>query len=81
MRALVGGVLISICALVAVADESCVARGPYLGATTTEGVSVFAPGVASTQYHDDWPPVFSNNGREVILRLPVRSAPTTRSMT
>ncbi len=54
----------------ATAEQECVARGPYLGATPTDGVSVFAPGVASTQYHDDWPPVFSEDGREVVLRIP-----------
>ena len=45
------------------------ARGPFFGAAPTEGVSVFAPGVASTQWHDDWPPVFSPDGREVVLRV------------
>jgi len=51
------------------AEDPCPARGPFFGATPTEGVSLFAPGMASTQWHDDWPPVFSPDGREVVLRI------------
>lgn len=73
MKALVCSMAAVVSAMMAVgtamADEECVARGPYFGAAPTDEVSVFAPGVASTQYHDDWPPVFSADGREVILRI------------
>ena len=51
------------------AGERCPVRGPFFGATPTEGVSLFAPGMASTQWHDDWPPVFSPDGRDVVLRI------------
>lgn len=30
---------------------------------------MFAPGIASTDLHDDWPPVFTPDGSEVILRV------------
>ncbi len=51
------------------AGQPCVANGPFFGSIPTAEVSVFAPRVASTQWHDDWPPVFSPDGREVILRV------------
>lgn len=51
-------------------SEGCLARGKYLGETIPgTAPQIFAPGLASTQHHDDWIPVFSPDGREVILRI------------
>lgn len=73
MRGLLGSCFLVIVAMMSsgfvVAADPCVARGPYLGAALTEEVALFAPGIASTQFHDDWPPVFSADGREVVLRI------------
>jgi glyoxylase-like metal-dependent hydrolase (beta-lactamase superfamily II) len=73
MRTLAGSCLLVIVAVGSVgsvvAAQPCVANGPYFGSAPTAGVSLFAPGVASTQWHDDWPPVFSPDGREVVLRV------------
>ncbi len=73
MRVLRGSCFVAMVAVMmavpSLAEEPCMARGPFFGATPTEGVSLFAPGVASTQWHDDWPPAFSPDGREVVLRV------------
>ncbi len=72
MRVVVGVCVVGFAlmwVLPAVAEQRCVAYGPYFGAKTTREVSLFAPGVASTQHHDDWPPAFSVDGREVVLRI------------
>ena len=51
-------------------ERECIAHGPYLGLNRPGPTPViFAPGVASTQHHDDWIPVFSPDGHEVILRI------------
>jgi subtilisin family serine protease len=48
----------------------CLAQGEYFGETVPEEQpGIFAPGIASTHHHDDWIPVFSPDGREVILRI------------
>ncbi len=44
--------------------------GSYFGEIPpTTGAKLFSPGFASTQHHDDMFPVFSPDGREVILRI------------
>jgi hypothetical protein len=52
------------------AEPECIAHGPYFG-LGGPGLTpvIFAPGVVSTEHHDDWIPVFSPDGREVILRI------------
>lgn len=50
--------------------QDCLARGRYFGESLPgETPEIFAPGIASTQHHDDGVPVFSSEGREVILRV------------
>lgn len=61
--------LMLVSAGISTGEQPCLAHGPFFGAAPTEGVSLFAPGMASTQWHDDWPPVFSPDGREVVLRI------------
>jgi len=47
-----------------------VIRGDYLGESLPGAVPVlFAPGMASTDLHDDWPPIFTPDGNEVLLRV------------
>jgi len=51
-------------------SQECVARGQYFGLDMPgSSPEIFAPGIASTQHHDDWIPVFSPSGREVVLRV------------
>jgi len=73
MRVLVGSWIALILAVGSVgsvmAEQPCAANGPFFGSTPSAEESVFAPGVASTQWHDDWPPIFSPDGREVVLRV------------
>ncbi len=74
MRASAGSWLVVVLTVVGsagsvTAAQRCVAYGPYFGSTPTAEVSLFAQGVASTQWHDDWPPVFSADGRLAVLRI------------
>lgn len=47
-----------------------IVRGDYFGASPPGDLPVmFAPGIASTDLHDDWHPVFSPDGNEAILRV------------
>jgi hypothetical protein len=64
-------VTLMLCSLMAAAgDGPCLARGPYFGQGSAPATpKLFAPGFASTQHHDDWPPIFSPDGREVMLRI------------
>ena len=56
--------------LVSAADATeCIARGEYFGQVVSETPSIFAPGIASTEHHDDFAPAFSPDGRQVILRI------------
>ena len=42
----------------------------YFGASPPgKEAEIFAPGIASTEYHDDMYPVFAPDGRDVILRI------------
>ncbi len=61
---------ILVSSVVVAGQSPCLARGPVLGqGPAPSQPSIFAPGIASTEHHDDWPPVFSPNGREMILRI------------
>jgi hypothetical protein len=49
--------------------------GPYLGqAPPGKTAKIFAPGVISTDLHDDAPPVFTKAGREVYFRIVYQKA-------
>lgn len=50
--------------------NECLARGEYFGLDLPGPTpEIFAPGLASTHHHDDWFPLFSPDGREVLLRI------------
>jgi hypothetical protein len=51
-------------------DDWPVLKGPYLG-QKPPGMKpeMFAPGIISTELHDDAAPVFTKNGREVYFRI------------
>jgi len=48
-------------------------EGPYLGQTPPEMTpEVFAPGIITTNQHDDGSPVFTSDGKEVFFRMVVK---------
>lgn len=51
-------------------EESAVLRGPYLG-QKPPGITpeIFAPGIISTGFHDDYGPAISKDGNEIYFRI------------
>jgi Tol biopolymer transport system component len=68
MCSLVAGLLVHLAVFPAYGGDT--RSGKYFGETPPgEEATIFAPGFASTQHHDDMFPVFSPDGREVIFRI------------
>jgi hypothetical protein len=63
-------IVVASAAITAAEEASCMARGAYFGLGPAGSTPViFAPGIASTEHHDDFAPAFSPGGREVVLRI------------
>jgi Tol biopolymer transport system component len=63
-------IVVASAAMSAAEEAPCMAQGEYFGLGPAGSTPViFAPGIASTEHHDDFAPAFSPDGREVVLRI------------